>query len=151
MTGSIPTRSNGDPKERRRSTACTGVCWVVNSKFPAALNGLEVTTPLRGRGTVASWLVDGRWERVAAIGGGIGCLPLDFADLDFSLGINASKPHEARSTSIACSSLSSSDSEIWSAPKGFLKASIEPLEPLERRVSKAECLLPASLGIETPR
>lgn len=82
-------------------------------------------------------------------GGRIGCLPLDFADLDFSLGMNASKPHEARSTSTACPSLSSSsDSELWSAPKGFfLKASIEPLETLERRGP----ILPASLGTETPR
>jgi hypothetical protein len=50
---------------------------------------------------------------VEVTGGRIGCLPLDFADLDFSLGMNASKPHEARSTSTACPSLSSSsDSEL---------------------------------------
>lgn len=88
----------------------------------------------------------------------MGCLPLDFADLVFSLGMNESKPHEARSTSIACSfPSSSSDSELWSALKGFLKASIElfePLEPLDRRASKTSSLppmLPASLGTETPR
>ena len=69
LIGSIPTRSNGEPNERRRSGACMGVCSVAKSKFPPALKGLEVITPLRGRGIAESWLVAGRWERVEAMGG----------------------------------------------------------------------------------
>lgn len=123
---------------------------------PPRLTLFEVIRPLlagvSALGSGGRLLLDSSRDRETLTdAGAAGCFPLPFADF-LSFGMNASSPQDAKSTSSPSSSPSPSFSsssptsefslELMSAPNGLCRASIEPLEALERRVSSADSLPP---------